>query len=798
MNLGTLIFDGHQSVRIRPLDEASSQTLVQELLQNASTSDVSQITRICGNVPLAMKLLCSFIFEDGALPCQFLDEFMASSAESIIEMLDNPDYPTSHRLKFLFESSFQRLSVHEKEALVSLCILPENFDTEIAAAVLGKTGIIAKKILQSLRRKSIIDSSLNSGSFTMHKLLQSFAREKGEHEMKETILSSKVRFYTFYVSLFENLNERFLSGHSISAFISFYENKQNIVESLIEGCLFSRTADCIFDVLVKAEMFLDSVFWISGEAERIYDSALKAASLQWKGRLLTSRAFIQLTWGADGMAMQFLLKVNEAQASSTTVHSEERGKYLCYLGFYKLVVGKMENGVQCVQEAVSLMNNSPEHTILKLIAFQILALCYQFQNNSLTSSEFYSEALQASRACGDTQLLVIPSERTARIDIDERNALCNQPLLLQVMYHVKSASQHFSNVNTEKCLRNILLKTLKEVEEALPNGEPGLFYFHRVVVSMLEHFSENEDATMFAKERIRNLETALEQSKARFGEKHPSTAESYYLLGVTQHSLGNFTSALQCKQRALDIRQKLFGEEHASTADSYRSLGMTQHSKGEFISALKSKQRALDIRRKLFGEEHARTADSYESLGATQHSKGDFISALKSKQRGLDIRRKLFGEEHAITADSYFSLVDTQHALGDLTAAVHSDQRALDIRRKLFGEEHTDTANSYESLGITQHSLGDFTSALQSKQRALDIRHKLFGEEHSSTGDSYFSLGDTQYSLGDFTSALQSTQHALDIRGKCFEKDMQAQLALQSDQPTLDIQRNLLEFKNAQ
>ena len=66
-------------------------------------------------------------------------------------------------------------------------------------------------------------------------------------------------------------------------------------------------------------------------------------------------------------------------------------------------------------------------------------------------------------------------------------------------------------------------------------------------------------------------------------------------------------SALQSKQRALDIRVKLFGEEHADTAQSYFDLGVTQHALGNFSSALQSQQRALDIRVKLFGEEHRDT-----------------------------------------------------------------------------------------------------------------------------------------------------------------------------------------------
>lgn len=192
-------FQGLQAVRIRPLDEHSSESLVHGLLApNVTSSDCSRITQICGHVPLAIKLLCSSISEDNAQPSQFLDELMADKESNIIAILDdNPDYTSNLRLEFLFDSSFQRLSTQEKEALVSLSVLPENFSQEVAAVVLNLTRVSVTKKLQSLRRRSLIDSSSKPGSFQMHSLLQSFAREKGEQEMKETVLTSRARFYEF-------------------------------------------------------------------------------------------------------------------------------------------------------------------------------------------------------------------------------------------------------------------------------------------------------------------------------------------------------------------------------------------------------------------------------------------------------------------------------------------------------------------------------------------------------------------------------------------------------------------------
>jgi len=39
-----------------------------------------------------------------------------------------------------------------------------------------------------------------------------------------------------------------------------------------------------------------------------------------------------------------------------------------------------------------------------------------------------------------------------------------------------------------------------------------------------------------------------------FGEEHPMTADSYHLVGVTQHSLMDYTAATESAKRALDIK----------------------------------------------------------------------------------------------------------------------------------------------------------------------------------------------------------------------------------------------------
>ena len=794
-----LHFQGHKGLRIRPLDKASANTLVSELLPNASTADCTQIAQICGQVPLAMKLMCSLISEDSAQPRQIIDDLMMSSTENrIIEMLNNPDYPPRHRIQLLFDSSFKKLTMQEKDALISLSILPESFSTEVAAAVLSDTGSIeARKILGSLRRKSLIDSSSKPGSFTMHKLLQSFAREKGEKEMTETFLNSKRRLNAFYVSLLEKLSEQFLTGNSMTAYIKFYENKKNIIESLVESCFDSERADSVYDVLVKGEIFLDSLFCNTSEAKNffhIYDTAIKAANLQNKDeyyrQLLFSRAFGEVTWGREGKTRHLLSKVNELQAAASLPSNLEKGKYLCYMGIYHFITEETNNRVQFLKEALlSLENcNGAERRILEMVIFQILAVYFQSLDDLFSARAFYDKAIRQCSVMRDLQLLIIPSmknenkESNNGVKVQQHSdILLSQPLKCEITFLLSEATKTFADVNTQQCLSNLFHKIVENIEREAEITF-AMLTFQNFVTHLLWLSSSEDPQTLYAS-RIKYYQAALTQyiesspNKDNLNDvthlQNEAHARALLDLGRVFIKRKSYPEALQANQQALEISQRLFGEEHESTAESYFSVGETQHQMHDYNSALQSHQRALAIRIKVLGKEHEGSAKSHRQLGVTQYAMYDYNSALQSHQRALAVRIKVFGEEHERTADSYRQLGATQYAMHDYTSALQSDQRALAIRIKVFGEEHKRTADSYSELGVTQYAMHDYTSSLQYHQRTLAIRIKVFGEEHKRTADSYRQVGVTKYEMHDYTSALKSHQRALAIRIKVFGEEQE-------------------------
>ena len=382
-----LRFKGHHALRIRELDEQSSLNLVQELLPEASKSDSIKVRQTCESVPLAMNLLCSSISEDSTGTLSGSVDVFLNITNNILEMLDNSDYPSNQKLKCLFDASFQRLSVKEREALVSLCILPNHFDLHVASAVLGMKTIQAARMLQILQRKSLIDSSSKAEKYSIHKLLLSFVQEKGENEMKEMVLNAKVRFFELHISLFETLTEKFLTGHSMSAFLEYFQNEESFVQSLIDGCLEERTVSKACKVLIKAEIYLCFLYWQDyAMIDIIYETAIKAAN-DHNGlnsvhkRLLLSKTYGSLVMGATEETKRLLSVNKQVQLSTVIQDTQLQGEFLTYQGLYKMFIGRVEEGVRHLEEALSLMETTPKHRILKLIILQVLALYQSSKRN---------------------------------------------------------------------------------------------------------------------------------------------------------------------------------------------------------------------------------------------------------------------------------------------------------------------------------------------------------------------------------------------------------------------------------
>lgn len=781
---------GQKLIKVGSLGMFYCQTLVQKLIPGSSDVERKKIAQLCGYMPLAIILMCRSINESKKPLNEAIDDFVRSTNRIVTE-LDNPEDVYDSRLIGIFGSSFESLSSQDdKEAFLALSVIPGTFDEEFAADVLGTAKSDARKTLNRLCRRSLIDSS--SDTYKMHKLLQSFARVKGQNEMNKVFLNAKTRLYNHHISLIGKLNEEFLSGNqskskSMSAFTTFYQDKHSIVSSLIAGCSDSVTSYGAFDVLMKAELFLDTLLWSdSAIFDKIYDSAIMEAKERGNktahDRLVVSKALSEVTWSrTEVKIMQQLSSI--LKETQPCISDGDKGKCSCYLGIFELVNGNVQYGVELLESSLSYWNGTidPLLKVLKVLALQILCLYYESTDNLKRAVKFYKDASEEWETAGDPSLLVVTKIRSEFKRIQEETTpkevsvfqVKNQPLPMAIYSLITKATKSFVSAEAKESLQANILQLKQEIDvNPSAVSKVGLIHFHRFIVDVLVEMGNYNDAIQFIQEEIVRQETFLNQfsncdsSEQDREEDIEALAKSYANLAVLQFRKRDYEGSLHSQRRALERTRELFGEEHenTSTADGYHTLGIILRTLEDCNSALHFQQRALDIR-KLSDVNSLKIADTYHELGITQCQMGDYFAALRCHETALKIRLEHLGKRHKVTANSYHELGITQWYLENYECAVDSHKEALRIALEVLGE-HTATADSYHELGKTYFSLQDYLAALQSHLHAERTRVKILGEQHSDTASSYYELGVTRFKLKQYDSALQSHSRALAIRQK--------------------------------
>ena len=295
--------------------------------------------------------------------------------------------------------------------------------------------------------------------------------------------------------------------------------------------------------------------------------------------------------------MLLLSEASRLHSLTTTICPEERGKHFCYYGIYQLVVGKTQDGVLSLKEAISLLNKTAEHKVLRLMILQILAVFYRCKKDYEMSATFYDRAVQECREAEDMHLLVIPDNNGEANHWDERRvpssteSLGNEPIEIEMIFLVVSAIKKISSTEITDFSIKLLLRILQGIEPTNEMTKPGLFKFQANAISVLNTFHKYLEGLSLTQKLVTDYLNSLQ--KGTTGKENVTSslqkealAEWYLLQGKIQHCLHHFSEAFTSKQHALTIVLELFGEKHLKTADVYSELGITKYELGALTLTL--------------------------------------------------------------------------------------------------------------------------------------------------------------------------------------------------------------------
>ena len=768
----------HQE-RVGVLDKVSSISLVKSLLlPDVSDDDCSCIVKECGQVPLAMRLMCSIIKEENVSLAELLEERKVSP---LVEVLDNESFSDDTRLKTIINSSFERLAEHERNALVSLAVFPSGFGVNEARAVLDlKTVRLTKKVIGSLKRKSLIDCSDDIESFTIHSLLRSFIDERriANQDIQAMFHAAQLRFYDYHITNFGVANEQFLTGHSNEAFQVFLGQRENILLSLVNGAKECTLYHKAVEVLSKAELFFYAV--LPNEEvlfDRLYSTAVEEAQKRQRRddecNLLAAKSF-------GSLGGFYVNRQSWDQSLQAGIHDTNTcpAKRLCYLGVHQLLCGHIDDGISSLRTSVDRLNSNCDENVLKVLAYHVLAVCYRKKGDKKNASQ--SETL-CSNECKSTSFS--PAVRDVFLrgsssagKLTDLASIVEQDVfffvviaeLLPVLYRELEFGKQ---AETELSLMTHHLVGLHKV--LIP-----LFHKGMLRVRILEACCNALYSLSCFKEAVEGFQMITDKLEKTLGNEHKRTAQNYLFRGLALKGLQKPDAAFCCLKKALDIRRKLLQKNldarHGNnmvkeTIDSLEHClkmqenvdGTTFGQTNDFKVICEEIKSALKSLGKINGEDLAEIATNYNQLGYCYWLMDDTNGALELFQQALKIR-----EEHVVdSVDKETCLRNIANAYFKMnrnTEAGKANQSALNLRKSLGIEDHAETAFIYHGLGMNHLKLGELSEALNAHHQGLKLRKKHLGD-HTLTVHSFNLTGYAYFEMGDYEAAIEYFRNAAEL-----------------------------------
>ena len=606
-------------LRLKPLDAQSSSSLVLNLLQPKMADLQSQISKMCGNVPLAIQLLCSLIKDR---PQELLDEIVNGS-ECFLDVIDDDGFPADARLKELIKILFNKLSDVEKNAFISLSLFGgAEFGLDAGIAIVGGSKFHAKRSIGSLKEKSLID--IDGEMCEIHPLIQSFASEKGQNEMKNVLASSRTRFFEYYINLFENLNMHFLKGQSMSAFEMFFMEEQRIFTSLTDGLSDSKCLEKIVSILKQCELFLDALYHNNlGKIKDLYNSALSKVSGKDHAELYSSSVFFQTIIVTKMFCPS---EEDETSREIALLPLSVQAKLECYKGIYVLSNGGGEPAAQRIEAGlIQLENNNLQHVILKALGFQLLAIFYKSTKKYKQFLNKTAETCTANSVFRYVPLLGKPVEN------EEKACFGDQPLAAWAMARLSLWTRNYLWLGGTEC-GNSLALFLKQI-----SVEASKLVWTIESCTLLQLIDK---AHIFAGIKYEVLNDEDGDQALTFERE----ATRYHTLAVNQCGDGESSYELYLKE--LEIRKKL--PPNSKLADCYKHIGIEQRRRRQYSSAVDSHMFARQVFQQHYGhgEMHEDVAKSYCRIADAQENMRETELSIQSYRSALEIYLHLYGDCH--------------------------------------------------------------------------------------------------------------------------------------------------------
>ena len=750
------------SLRLGPLDDSDSRQLLRVLVKDIQPLECAQLCKICGNSPLALKMIAMTINEDDVNSVGLVED-LYHGRMSIFDVLDKEELPDHMRVYKILDFTYSNLKCHEREMYVSLSLFHSSFDARAVAKVVNiETTTLVKQQMGVLVRKSLVEYDSETKRYSLHTLIQDHAEKKiqDSKEMKDLLLRASYRFNKHFLLEIEQLNQAFLSGNSVFAMQSFGKDKENFLKSLNKSVGTDELHTKAVNIMTKMDIFMDTIFWNDkGKRDSLYDTYLSETEerddidTELYSELLVSKAFGVLHFDEDE-ASNLLSEATEGQEHGSS--PEHRGKCLCYQGFRSMFLEETEEGSIYLEngiEALEKLENSDLHLsnkVVVVLSCRILCEYYRRRGKKQDAAKTIAKVIATCKNDEYLKSVLFPKTKEV-LSFDTAEETIYQPISAQISYFLSKTLKTLGGMEYVKSDVEQALEIICELRSLIGDtlDVAQLYYVHGITLSQMGCYREG----------IEVLKTSLlvRNKTCRESAHH---GETYHQLGWSYYQQENYETALELHKKALVVKKNLFGEQHLKAADTYHELGNTCYKLARYDTALGYNRKALAVRKAC--EDEKAIAESQFAIGCTLFKLKHYKQALKANNSSFIVREQLLGK-HVKTADSIHSIGCTVFQLKNYFYAIKAFKESATMRKSLLGN-HVGTADSYYKLGCTYYEMKKYVEALDAHKEARLIREEL--QEYEKTLKSLYWIGKTHQKMKENENAKNVFAEAVLITKK--------------------------------
>jgi serine/threonine-protein kinase len=240
---------------------------------------------------------------------------------------------------------------------------------------------------------------------------------------------------------------------------------------------------------------------------------------------------------------------------------------------------------------------------------------------------------------------------------------------------------------------------------------------------------------------------ALQQLRARVGERHPLAAELLRTLCALQREQGELRGAEQDCRAALALALDLHGSHHRATVDARRQLAALLVDQGRLSEAEAEFRDTHAWLVSRLGNDHPDVARNLNSLGIVAWERGDGTEGLRNVQQAVAIWRRQ--QQPQLLAAGLFNAAMILHEAGQHDQARALLAESLRLRTQQFGATHALVGDNWRLLGEVEAARGRDQPARAALQRGAQLTAKGYGEAHSHARRAEVSLTRFEAARGD-------------------------------------------------